>query len=615
MIVDGVHKHLLVSVPSDGTVAVLDYDGGAVATLTPGVSVRKLILSADSSRLYAAVRDSDEIVEYDTRTLTETARYPLGSGISPRDLAFAAGRLWFSFQDAGYYGHFASLDLADGTVKIHEVPDGGTLTNGDPLLAASPAAPDLLAVASGPGSTWGPIYVFDVSGGQERQLARNDYYDDQISYARELLFSADGNRLVIGAAGGFRVMAASDLSTVDLVTTWRYQGIDITPGGGLLLTERPDAELPELSLYPAGSSTATRSWDVPLGSGQYAPSISDVAWEPGGGHAFFVTAEFLGPQSLWVLPAPALTTTRITATAPATATRAAALTVSGTITGALPAGTSLAVSRKDLESPAGKALPAAKTDAAGRFTLTDKPPAGGTVGYTVSYAGDGTHGPSSATVSVAVSRTTPALTQNGNGSVSAYGTTYALTAHLGTTYQNRTVEIWADPWGSDPDRLLKKGAVDSKGNLTVSLRLTRNTAVTAVFSGDSHYSPLTVKSTLSTKAAVSTSVGSSYKTAKIGSTSYYYFHKTTNPRFTTTMTAYPKRMEKVLLESYTGGAWKAWKSAMVTLDSAGHATYTLTGTHSTGVRYRVRAAYLSGTSGDNVNYTTYGSYKYFTFAA
>jgi hypothetical protein len=49
------------------------------------------------------------------------------------------------------------------------------------------------------------------------------------------------------------------------------------------------------------------------------------------------------------------------------------------------------------------------------------------------------------------------------------------------------------------------------------------------------------------------------------------------------------------------------------LTTAGKSAYTLTGTHSTGVKYRVRAAYLSGTSGDNLNYTTYGPYRYFTF--
>lgn len=31
------------------------------------------------------------------------------------------------------------------------------------------------------------------------------------------------------------------------------------------------------------------------------------------------------------------------------------------------------------------------------------------------------------------------------------------------------------------------------------------------------------------------------------------------------------------------------------------------------MRLRVRAAYLNGGSGDKVNYTTYGSYRYFTF--
>jgi hypothetical protein len=86
-----------------------------------------------------------------------------------------------------------------------------------------------------------------------------------------------------------------------------------------------------------------------------------------------------------------------------------------------------------------------------------------------------------------------------------------------------------------------------------------------------------------------------------------------NPYFTTTMTAHPGRKARLLFEVHSGGTWKPWKTVDTSLNASGKSYYTLTGTHSTGVFYRVRPAYLTGTSGDNLNYTTYGAYRYFTF--
>ncbi|GAA2845862.1 hypothetical protein Acy02nite_47530 [Actinoplanes cyaneus] len=80
------------------------------------------------------------------------------------------------------------------------------------------------------------------------------------------------------------------------------------------------------------------------------------------------------------------------------------------------------------------------------------------------------------------------------------------------------------------------------------------------------------------------------------------------------MTPYPRRTERLIFQRYAGGKWVAWKSGTYKLSSAGKYTYTLTGTHKTGVKYRVSAAYLTGTSGDRANYTTNGAWKYFIFS-
>ncbi|MER6467343.1 hypothetical protein [Streptomyces collinus] len=50
-----------------------------------------------------------------------------------------------------------------------------------------------------------------------------------------------------------------------------------------------------------------------------------------------------------------------------------------------------------------------------------------------------------------------------------------------------------------------------------------------------------------------------------------------------------------------------------TLDSTGRSVVDLGGTHQTGYAMRVRSSYVDNASGDTVNSTTHGSWKYFTF--
>ncbi|GIF25102.1 sugar lactone lactonase YvrE [Actinoplanes tereljensis] len=209
---------------------------------------------------------------------------------------------------------------------------------------------------------------------------------------------------------------------------------------------------------------------------------------------------------------------------------------------------------------------------------------------------------------------TPDLTLNRNGWVVGNGTTVTFTAKLGSPAANRVVEIWADPSGADqPNRLLKKATVDSAGLLSTSFRLTRNTNVTAKFAGDDKYVARSVSSVVWTKAAVSTAVSKHYTTGKIGATKYAYFHQKTTPQFTTTMTAYPGRKQKLTVQYYSKGAWRNWSTSFVTVNTSGKSYAKFTGAHPLNGRFRVLAAYLKGTSGDSANYTNYSPWQYFTF--
>jgi YVTN family beta-propeller protein len=319
------------------------------------------------------------------------------------------------------------------------------------------------------------------------------------------------------------------------------------------------------------------------------------------------------------LPATASTTVQVSRTAstvtlsgPSSATRAKALTLTGTLASplGLPAGTKVTISKSDLDHTAGTTLGTATVGANGAFSFADTPQTGGTVTYRASYAGDTTHTPASATKSVAVSRTTPALTINNNGKVYAYNQAVTFTGYLGSTYKNRTVEIWADPAGNDQARrLLKRATVNSAGKITASIKLTRDTTMTAVFTGDARTAPRTATATVGTKVSLSLSLANYYKTAKINGTTYRYFRTKKNAYFNKSMTSASTRKVFVQLQRYSGGKWKNWDQRYF---DATDLLY-LPGAGLTGVKLRVRIAYIKSGSGDTFNTTTWTPYQYFTF--
>lgn len=189
----------------------------------------------------------------------------------------------------------------------------------------------------------------------------------------------------------------------------------------------------------------------------------------------------------------------------------------------------------------------------------------------------------------------------------------AFTARLGATHTNRTVEIWADPYGDKPNRLIKSATVNDAGKVTARITLTRNTTVTARFAGDARYAPAVATSDVRTRVAISTAVSEHYQTGLIDSTEYHYFHRNTTPQFTTAMTAYPGRKQKLVVQFYADGEWRAWSSRFVAIDADGTSVAKLTGAHPRDVLFRVRSVYVTGDSGDSANQTTYGAWQHFTF--
>ncbi|MEU3410685.1 Ig-like domain repeat protein [Streptomyces sp. NPDC006658] len=614
IVVDAVHQQVFVSDPLNGKIVVTDFAGKVVKQLTTRLSgVYGLELSADSGTLYAAVQDLDAIAVFDTATDTETTRYEVGD--KPLSIALAGGRLWFGYGGAAA-GDLGSVDLTSEDHKVTLGQDGDWYAA--PLLDAAPGSDTLVAGALGQSPV--ELASYDVSSGTAVKLASTREAGSNLG---DLQVTPDGKDVVVASGAPYyqQVFRTADLNEDGKYVTDAYPNSVAVAPDGTVAGGIDGSYDPDVYIFRPGSSEAVRTYDFPntgTGSGSDLLVRAGLAWAPDGSRLFAVTRNSQDVVSLRVLTAPAKAATTVTVDAPATATRAKQLTVKGraTATAALPAGTELTVTRTDLESPKGKALPAAVTGADGTFSFTDTPPAGGKVKYTVAYAGDAGHTAGSGSDSVDVSRAKPALTVDNNGKVYAYGKDVKFTAHLGKTYKNRTVEIWADPFGSDkPNKLVKSGEVDADGNLSVTVGLKRDARITAKFSGDSRFASASASSTVGAKVGVSTSLSGHYKKKSTWGHTYYFFHANRDPLVTTKMSYYRDRAQKFEFEMYYQGRWHSDEPAYFKLGSDGVSEVGITGGHGedVGRRFRVRSSYINGASGDTVNSTTHGAWKYFTF--
>ncbi len=462
--------------------------------------------------------------------------------------------------------------------------------------------------------------MYDVSTGTATATARKTVAGSEL---RDLSVTADGGRVVVAAQDPSHHVA---YKTSDLTADGKYSNAQ---GSANAVALAPDGTVAAgsdtsfgqgLSVYKPGRAASVRDYDLIKGGSTGRLATAALGWAPDRSRLFAVTEGQDNRYDLRVLDNPTKAVTSISVTAPAKGDRTKKLTVKGKLTTkvAVPAGTKLTITRKDLDAPAGRKIGTVTVAANGTFSFTNSPPAGGKVTYALSYAGDADHLASSGSDTVDVSRAATTVRLSNNKKTYDYAKSVKFTAHLGKTYKNRKVEIWADPYGSDkPNKLVKAGTVNRNGDFSATYKLTRDTRLTARFTGDARYAPKTVASTVYTKVKVSTSISRQYKNKNVYGQTYAYFHQATNPLFTTSMTAYPHRQQRLQIEYFYEGSWYDGGSQYFDLDSSGVSRVELGGTHDIGYRFRIRSSYLDGVSasGDNVNTTTHGAWKYFIFTS
>jgi hypothetical protein len=253
-------------------------------------------------------------------------------------------------------------------------------------------------------------------------------------------------------------------------------------------------------------------------------------------------------------PAQAATATIMILTAPVSVERAAPYTLAGTLLGG-PTGTdpivdvTVTLVRTDL---AGARTIYLKTTSAG-FTYTDTPAVGGVVTWKATWPGNVDQTSAAKSSKVKVSRLSPSMSVRADRAVYGNGTKARVTIHLGTTWNNREVALFATRVYSGRTAFVAKGRVNSSGDFTATYAMSSKTLFVAKFLGDYRYAPSARKLTVTIRPTL---VMSTYmSTGHSGST--WYASKT--GKISVIATVLPAGIGSCtqwLLQTYSRGAWR-----------------------------------------------------------
>jgi sugar lactone lactonase YvrE len=580
------------AVADDGTIAVGSTSGSAAGlylyagsnltenhvTFASGTTVAPdgLLWGADGSALYAVTKDS-------------SGAYTLNVLSAPKltdtQLSLAAPSYAVPTEQYTVTGSLSTKGFIPAGASLQVTRDGATL----------------------PDTTVGSDGTFGFSD----TLQDAGAYTYQVSFAGDAAHKAATTSLTVHVAKLSTTIGSPDYSSatpgsVAFTATLMTQfNLGTLPEGTTVQVSRTNEDTQETTTLPSvtvdPATTEFTVTDAPGSAGRFTYHLS---------YAGDATHEATSSDpSVQVSPyAPALTLT-----APAKATRGATLKFTGALSDApYDSGETVTVSRTDAAHPTTPVQWTVPPAADGTLAIQDTPTVGGANTYTVSYPGDAAHSAATASAIVQVSRATTSLSVTTNASSYAYGVTATVTAHLGATYNSRTVSVYAQPYGGKKT-LVKTGTVDSHGNLTTGYKITHNTTFTAAFAGDYRYAPATATHTAHDHVKVTESLGGYYAGITYGSTHYRVYHHTAKPQVSVTVT--PNKSGQCQLfqaQRYYSGAWHTLTtSACFDLTAASTAVAKLTLTNAVGQKFRVRSEYVHSTA-DNTNLSTWSGWLYFT---
>lgn len=304
MLVDPAHQHLFITSGSgSASILVTDYSGQTVATILGEPGATGLALSSDGSTVYAALANGDAISAISTSTLSETARYPTGTGTDPAYVAYSSGRIWFGY-GAAAHGGIGSIDpsTSPAAVTLNAAPGSWYAA---PIVAATSGGE---LVAGEPGQSPVQLASYDVSGGTATVLAPQKYLNEAANL-RSMQITPDGKDVVLasGAPAYQEVFQVSDLSAAGTYPAHQYPNAVSIAGDGTVAAGTCCGYLAdgsgsnEILMFAPGSTTPENT----IGFGSVQLADDGAALTPDGSLLFVVTLAS-GP-TLNIVPNPKTT--------------------------------------------------------------------------------------------------------------------------------------------------------------------------------------------------------------------------------------------------------------------------------------------------------------------
>lgn len=634
LVVDAAHRHIFFTqgfgsidnFTKHNAITVTNLSGKLVATIGGQDDVRGIALSTDGSTLYAADEGADAVSAISTKTLKVTARYLLGAGNVPYGVAVQSGKVWVGYGGPG--GAFiGEIDPVSATFTPQAMSsffsvgpdlrgdpsDGGTLlasdsydtidsaTVGSYNVAVTP--PTVYQGPSTPGSCLQLVSYAVIPGGADFIAACEGALSGQPSPTTAIVY----NSQTFAQVGSYRTGAAP-------------VAVAVAPGGPHAGTVAVGAAIaPGTSVYPPKAKTPVNRYTVP---GSQIWLVNDgLAFSADGSALYAVYQDGGGAPGtkvrffLRVYHDPAITASAITLSGPAKVIRGHRLTISGKLAltvGKPPARSRITITRS-LAGTSAVTRWTRTTAAHGTFSLTDTPPALGKYTYTATFAGTATAQAATASRAVLITKIPSSLRLSARRGTVNYRAAVTVTAHLGATYNRRTVRIYARAFGTKTTVLIKVGRVNSRGDLTVSYRPARSTRFSATFAGDAKYQPATASRTVYVRARVTQKLRGYYSSEHIGSSLYRLYHG--SGRLASAITVAPNKKGGCVafeVQQFFQGAWQPnTMSSCQRLGASSRTSikYSLSG--AVGGQFRIRGDF-NRAKGDTTNKNASSAWAYFS---
>ena len=265
------------------------------------------------------------------------------------------------------------------------------------------------------------------------------------------------------------------------------------------------------------------------------------------------------------------------------------LEIDGQVTGASSSPSTVAVTRDDSTGQAQPVGMPVMTNSDGTFTVTDTPPARGSVTYHVNADA----GAASVDLTTTVAGKPTELVIHVQPAPAKAEHTVTVTAQLRSMTTNRELTLYFRPYQGSKQQF-DQGPVDANGNRTADHVVHRRTTFIAVFTGDSAYAPATAATTVAVSPVLDEQLKGWYRSS--GDTKIY--RRSHNPSLAVHML--PEHKGDCLhfrAQHRSHGEWvRSAVSTCVRTDATGRAIGVLTGDHIVGVRYRLRAEWNGTTA-------------------